>query len=239
MATADVETLLLVAAEGREFAGILRNCRHRTRLRWPVRFARSAELGGLRLFLVANGCGAALAGEACEVAWNKQRTSAIVSTGFCGALDPMLGVGDVFVAARVESPDGTVGLDASVPECSRPHSTGRLVSADHVVQTVEEKRELRGRGASAVEMEALAVALRAKHWGVPFYCVRAVTDLAEEGFQLDFNAARDGEGRLSTARILWAVARRPDPLASELLRLYHRSHLAVRALGAFFADCGY
>ncbi len=237
MATAEVDTILVVAAEGRELAGILRRCRRRARLRWPVRFARSAELGGRRLFLVANGCGAALAGEACEIAWNKQRTGAILSTGFCGALDPALGVGDLFVATSVENAGGTVALEAATPGCSLPHSTGRLISVDHIVQTVEEKARLRERGGGAVEMEALAVALRARRWGVPFYCIRAVTDPAGEGFQLDFNAARDSTGRLSPARILWAAARRPDSLAPELVRLYYRSRLAVRALGAVLDDC--
>ncbi len=106
---------------------------------------------------MANGAGPALAGEACEVAWNKQRAEALISTGFCGALDPALGAGEVFVATRVESADGSLGLDARAPECPRPHASGRLVSVDHVVQTVEEKSSLRRSGASAVEMEALAV----------------------------------------------------------------------------------
>ncbi|MCC7174732.1 MAG: hypothetical protein IT159_06010 [Bryobacterales bacterium] len=239
MATLETDAVLLVAAEGREFAGLLRRARRRARLPWPVRFARSVEIGGQRLFLVANGCGAGLAGEACEVAWNKHRARAIVSTGFCGALEPGLTAGEVFFATRVENPQGTVSLDAAVPECSLPHATGRLVSTDHVVETVQEKVALRERGGSVVEMEALAVALRARYWGVPFYCVRAVADLAEEGFQFDFNAARDLDGRLRTSRILWAAARRPHPLASELLKLYYRSRLAARALGAALADCRY
>lgn len=239
MGTAEVDAILVVAAEGRELAGILRRCRRRARLHWPVRFARYGELAGRRLFLVANGCGAALAGEACEVAWNKQRAGAILSTGFCGALDPLLAAGDVFIGSRVESPNLSTALDATIPECAIPHAEGSLISTDHVVQTAEEKAQLRSGGAAAVEMEALAVALRAKHWGVPFYCVRAVTDLAGESFQLDFNAARDSKGRLSTAHVLWQAARRPTALVPELLRLYYRSHLAVRALGAAVANCRY
>ncbi|RPI19323.1 MAG: hypothetical protein EHM65_01515 [Acidobacteriales bacterium] len=230
-------TLLLVAAEAREFAGVRRRCRREVRLGWPLRFARRAELGGHQLLLVANGAGPALAGEACEVVWNKKRAEALISMGFCGALDPALSAGEVFVATRVESADGSLSLDALAPECPLPHACGRLVSVDHVVQTVAEKKALRQSGASAVEMEALAVGHRARQWGARFYCLRGVTDLAGEEFGLDLNAARDRHGRLSKARILWAAARRPAPLVPELYRLYHRSRLAARELGDFIADC--
>lgn len=236
-ATVDVETLLLVAAEARELAGIRRRCRGEKRLAWPLRFARTAELGGRRWVMVANGAGPALAGEACEVAWNKQKADLLVSTGFCGALDPALRAGEVFVASRVESPDGRLVVNARQPEGPVPAATGRLISLDRVVQTAEEKAGLRARGGSAVEMEAMAVGLRASKWGVPFYCVRGVTDLAEEDLELDFNAARGGDGRLSTARILWAAAKRPHKLGAELYRLRQRSRLAGHALGEYLGDC--
>jgi adenosylhomocysteine nucleosidase len=106
-----------------------------------------------------------------------------------------------------------------------------------VAQTVEEKTALRALGGSAVEMEAAAVGLRARKWGVPFYCVRGVTDLAGEDLELDFNAARAGDGHLSTARILWATARRPRRLVAELYRLRRRSRAAAGALGEYLADC--
>jgi adenosylhomocysteine nucleosidase len=232
-----VETLLVVAAEAREFAGLRRHCRGERRLGWPLQFARRAELHGLRVVLVANGAGPALAGEACEVAWMKQKADALVSTGFCGALDAALRIGGVFVASGVDAPDKGLRLEARKPECGRPHSTGRLVSVDRVVQTVEEKKRLRASGALAVEMEAAAVGQRARAWGVPFYCVRSVTDLAEESFQLDFNAARGEDGRFSTARILGAAVRRPHEVVPELCTLYRRSRLASRELGEFLADC--
>jgi adenosylhomocysteine nucleosidase len=236
-AIVDVETLLLVAAEARELAGIRRHCRGEKRLRWPVRFALSAHLAGRRWILVANGAGPTLAGEACEVAWNKQKADILVSTGFCGALDPALQAGEVFVASRVESPDGAVVLEARLPECPTPTATGRLFSMDRVVQKAEEKAALRALGGAAVEMEAVSVGLRARKWGVPFYCVRGVTDLAGEDLDLDFNAARGGDGHLSTTRILWAAARRPHRLAAELYRLNRRSNLAVRAMGDCLAEC--
>jgi nucleoside phosphorylase len=165
------------------------------------------------------------------------RPDVLVSTGFCGALDPALKAGEVFVATEVESLGETQMVEARLPQCSAAAATGRLISVNRVVQTAEEKATLRAGGASVVEMEAAAVGLRAKKWGVPFYCVRAVTDLAHETFELDFNAARADDGRISTALILRAALRRPNPIASELYRLSQRSRLAAKSLGEYFADC--
>ncbi len=237
MVTVDVRTLLVVAAEGMEFAGLRRHCRREVRLRWPLRFAREAELNGLHLILVAHGAGSALAGEACEAAWSRVRADALVSTGFCGALDPSLGPGEVFVPTHVATPQELDGLEVRALNCARPHATGRLLSVDRIAQTAEEKRNLRLLGASAVEMEAVAVGRHAARWSVPFYCVRGVTDLAQESFRIDFNGLRAGDGRISTARIAWAAAVSPRTLVPEAYHLYQRSRLATRAIGDFLADC--
>ena len=39
----------------------------------------------------------------------------------------------------------------------------------------------------------------AAEWGVPFYCVRAVSDTASEDMPLDFNLYRDSEGAIQFA----------------------------------------
>lgn len=229
--------LLLIAAEAREFAGFVRRCRRSARLNWPVAFARMAELDGRSFLMVANGAGPVLAGQASDVAGMRERVEAVISTGFCGALDPALEAGDVFVASRIDALEQDESFDAGVPSCAVPHATGRLISTDRVVRTVEEKKRLRQLGAAAVEMEASAVAARAGRWGLPFFCVRGVVDRADEDLLLDFNAARDGAGRLRTARILKAAARRPSVLVPELYKMYRRSRMASDAVGEFLASC--
>ena len=57
-------------------------------------------------------------------------------------------------------------------------------------------------------MEAAGVARAAEDLGVPFYCIRAVSDLAGEDFANDFNAALTPDGRFSTLRLVagaWRV----------------------------------
>ena len=96
---------------------------------------------------------------------------------------------------------------------------------------------MRATGAWAVEMEAAGVAERAALWGLPIYCVRAVTDLADESFGVDFNAALRSDGRFDTMRVLAGAMRSPVKLFPELIRLRGRCQTAAKALGEFIAGC--
>ncbi|MGO9097685.1 MAG: hypothetical protein ACLQGV_20980 [Bryobacteraceae bacterium] len=230
-----MRTVLLVASEPGELRGILWRCTQVRRLDWPLWFARSGELNGQRLLAVAHGPGRKLAAQAVDVALMVQRPDALASVGFCGSLDATLTVGGVFVATRVE--DGSEAYEAERPATRRAFRSGALISTDHVVSSVAEKQRLGAGGAAAVEMEAAAVAGRAKLENLPFYCVRAVLDLASEGFTLDYSVLRGPDGRFSRARILRAALAHPWPVAPELMRLGRRGRIAARALGEFFADC--
>ncbi len=229
-----MKTVLVVAAESRELSGILRQCRQVERLDWPLQFARSGELNGQRLLMVAHGPGR-LAAQAADVALRREKVQAVVSTGFCGGLDASLKAGDVFVASRIAK-DGH-SYQAAQPAAGREFRSGALVSTDRVLGTAEEKRRLGASGASVVEMEAAAVAGRAEESGVPFYCVRAVMDPAREGFIFDFNVLRDRDGRFSRLRILRAALARPWASLPELIRIERQGRIAARALGDFLADC--
>jgi adenosylhomocysteine nucleosidase len=227
--------LLLAGAEAREFSGVLRFCRNVKRLGWPVDWARSAELNGQEVWLVANGAGAARAARAVAAANAAGRVDLICSMGFCGALEDDMRIGDVFVAERVQ---GCAGEFAAVkPGTARPYRSGVLASIDHVAQTAAEKAQLQRSGASAVEMEACGVAAQAAGLGLPFYCVRSITDLAGESFLFDFNAALRPDGRFDTMQIIAASCRRPRSLLPELMRLRRRCQMAAQNLGEFLADC--
>ena len=157
---------------------------------------------------------------------------AIVSTGFCGALDERLEIADVLAATAVSAD----GCEHRVEAVEAPHS-GVVCSIDHVAQSAEEKRRLRQSGASAVEMEAAAVAEFARLRTIPFYCVRAVTDLAGETLANDFNQALRADGHFDTMNILLGALRRPTIRLPELIRLRCRCVRATEALGKFFVGC--
>jgi adenosylhomocysteine nucleosidase len=217
-------TLLLVAAIAREFGGLPRG----RKLDWPVHWARVADLGGTRLLMVANGVGAARAASAVAAA---ARPDAVVSFGFCGALDPALRPGQIFVATAVN------GFPAAQPAASAPYASGVLVTVERVAGTVKEKAALREAGAAAVDMEAAGVAEEAARLGLPFFCVRSVTDLAYEAFTTDFNSVIRADGHFDTMYLLRRAVLQPVSVLPELLRLRGRCGVAARNLGDFIAGC--
>jgi len=223
--------VLFVAADAMEYRGILARAIGVRPEKLPVDFARSARLGGNEVLLVANGVGWKRATAALEAAAGFS-PQAIVSTGFCGALDENLGIADV-VAATAVSANGQQHRAEAV---EAPHS-GVVCSIDHVAQSAEEKRQLRLLGASAVEMEAAAVAEFARLRTLPFYCVRAVTDLAGESMANDFNRALRCDGHFDTMNILRGALCRPTIRLPELIRLRCRCVRAAEALGKFFVGC--
>jgi hypothetical protein len=86
-------------------------------------------------------------------------------------------------------------------------------------------------------MEAAGAARAAEDLGLPFYCVRAVSDLAGEDFENDFNDALGPDGRFSTWRLVKGAMASPRKRFGELFRLKQRTELASKKLGDFLADC--
>jgi len=229
------ERLLLIAAEPREFDGLLKFCKGVRPLAWPVHWARAMELNGREGALIANGAGPGRAALAVDVAQSFGKIGLICSMGYCGALVDGMEVGGIFVADSVQAPGRRYATVR--PACDRPHHTGVLASLSRVAQTAEEKRKLRESGASAVEMEAAGVAAKAGELQVPLCCIKSVTDLAGESFHVDFNAALGSDGRIDTMRLIAAACRRPLTVLPELLLLGKRSRTASRTLGEFLGDC--
>lgn len=236
----NASAVLVIAAEAREFRGILRNCGELVRLNWPVDFAQSAVCGNDRMVLVANGPGFRLAGKAAEIAGEKERFRAVVSTGFCGGLDPELQVGDILQASTVIDVRNGTRFDCQAPDVSGAAlaRTGSIASQDEVAETAAGKLELRRvTGSAGVEMEAAAVARFAALRSLPFYCLRVISDTASHSFDIHLNSMRDPEGRFDKARIVLAALRKPWSRLPGLIRLDRNCRLAEQRLGEFFANC--
>jgi adenosylhomocysteine nucleosidase len=231
------KTIVMVAAEAREFHGLLNRVPARN-LQWGLQFACETELNGDRTILVADGAGMQRAGAAADVARRHVRPDVVVSVGFCGAIDPDLALNDMFVASGVIDRENKKRYPAAqTPVSKSPSAAGDILSVDRVANTAAEKRELRATGARAVEMEAAAVASRAEIWNVPFYCIRSVSDTAGESFEIDFNLMRDGQGRFSRGRIALSALARPWSRIPALVRLDGNCRGASKSLGDFLANC--
>ncbi len=223
--------LVFVAAECRELEGLLGHLEGIARPNWPLDFARTGQLNGAPVVMVANGPGPKLAGTAVDVVKKHMEVTGLVSIGFCGGLQPSLQACDIFVATEV------VGVGpALAPTSQKSFRQGRLLSIDRVITTAAEKTELGNAGADVIEMEAAAVATRARDWNVPFYAIRVVTDTSAETFPLEFNQMRSPDGRFSRVKIIGAALRRPFAVFPELIGLNRRTKRAAKALGDFLAD---
>jgi nucleoside phosphorylase len=235
--------ILYVAADAAELKPFANRLTGLRALRWPVSYAQEGILDGRRILLAANGAGPALAERAVEVAIRavtaadlmSSKLEAVVSVGFCGALTHDLQEGQIVVASEVVS--ATEVFEAVPVETSFPCVSDRIFSQDRIASTADEKSELAARFNSiAVEMEAAGVARRAKRTRLPFACIKAVLDRADESFGLDFNASRSPEGRISRGKIMFQAVAKPGVLP-ELFRLRRRTELAARALGDFLVSC--
>jgi adenosylhomocysteine nucleosidase len=221
-------TWLMVAAEAREFEGILKRADSVRPLKWPgAAFSREAAWKNSRWFLIANGPGSRLVERALDQKHDgKQNVDRILSVGFCGALDPALQIGDIVVSGEVPK-----GVGASFVR-------GDVVSVDRVAITAQDKCDLRAStGAAVVEMESAAVAQKAREWDVPFGCVRVVSDAAGEDLPLDFNQYRDADGRFERMRIALEAVGHPFTVLPGLIRLDRHCRRAAERLGEFLANC--
>lgn len=235
--------ILFVAAEADELKPFAAHLTALRKLPWPLDYAWEGILAGRRLMLVANGAGPSLAANALEVALravaaadlSSSNLEAVVSVGFCGALQPGLQAGSIIVPAEVQ--DAATGDIFPCADLSLPAARdGRLLSQNRVACTAAEKAQLGQSGALAVEMEASGVALRANKANLPFSCIKVVSDRVEESFGFDLNAVRSSSGRIVRGKIVNYALTHPA-LIPELFRLRRRAQDAARALGEFLVSC--
>jgi hypothetical protein len=85
-------------------------------------------------------------------------------------------------------------------------------------------------------MEAAAIAQQAAQRGLPFYCVRAISDKAATNFGIDFNAARRSDGTFSGWRIVRQAGLSPERWR-ELLALRRDAQKAAETLALLLTQC--
>jgi adenosylhomocysteine nucleosidase len=236
-------SILFVASEAAELKPFAERLEGLRKLSWPIAYAYEGIADGRRLILAANGAGPKLAAKATEVAiravtgaeLSSSRLEAVVSTGYAGGLDPGLQLGDLVIASQVL--DFATGEYFLCGDVDGEATRGVVLSQDRIANDAREKQELYVRtSACAVEMESSGVAARAKRAGLPFYCIKIISDTATESFALDLNRMRTEQGKVSRGKIMIYALGRPM-LVPGLLRLKRRTGTAAQALGEFLVSC--
>ena len=192
-------------------------------------------IGRARVDVVVTGMGAENAGRIAQAALANPYMICI-NAGFAGALRPGFVPGDILVARSLIRADESHELP-----CSRnlvktawfhgAREISRLLSADRVVTSAEEKQEL-GRFADAVDMEGFAVLNAARLHSRPAVAIRAVSDPLELDMPIDFNRTANRRGGISVLRVLGEVARSPRKMPA-LVRFGRRSRKAAEELALF------
>ena len=236
--------ILYVASDAMElepFAALLTGLR---KLKWPIDYAYEGVLEGRRVMLAANGAGPKLAAQAVEVAvravtvaeLSSSKLEAVVSTGYCGALDPSLRESQIVAAIEVRDLDTNEAFECAPVTTDREFVSGRILSQNRIANSAMEKQQLKEYGALAIDMEAAGVAARTKRAGLPFYCIKVVSDRADESFPLNINDMRTPDGRIGRVKIVVHALTHPK-LIPYLFQLKRRSEDAAKALRDFLGSC--
>lgn len=227
--------VVFIAADPRECGPWVGRWDALTKPDLPVHWVRAGKWQGRDMLAIANGAGQERARAAVRAAQPLQ-PSAFVSIGTCGALASSLQIGDVFVPTEIRA-----GAQKWIPSpLVGPESKhGPLISVSRIAATASEKCELRATGALVVEMESAAVAGASERLNVPFYCVRSVSDLAEQDFANDFNKLLMSDGRFNIPALLLNALAKPLSRIPELYSLAKRTALASDNLGEFLALCSF
>ncbi len=170
----------------------------------------------------------------------RYRPQMVLSVGFSGALQDSYRVGDVILATEVADGDGNCWPanwpNRELPSTRRlPLHFGRLLTMPRLIGDPAEKLSLgQQHQAAAVDMETAVVARLCSERGVPFGCIRAVSDDLHTSLSPRLVSLLD-DGRVSASRLLAAVVRRPR-LVGELWRLARHTRLAAEQLGKALAE---
>jgi adenosylhomocysteine nucleosidase len=167
----------------------------------------------------------------------KAGATSLVSWGMAGGLDPSLAAGTLCIPGIIaEDGGGTCAPDESWRQllmaamASRGTVVGgKLFCSTRAIEDVAGKAvAFRQTGASAVDMESMAIARVAAAHGLPFVTVRAIVDTAADTLPATVLAATTSNG-VRISRLVLGILRAPEELAP-LLRLAQRYRAAIRAL---------
>jgi adenosylhomocysteine nucleosidase len=165
----DMPRIAIIAAMEREVRPLIRSWKFRMVEHDGHRY-RFFENG--ETTLVCGGIGAEPARRATEAVIREVSPVRVISVGFAGALDGSLQVGQVLEPRTVINAADGVRTEVGSGE-------GILVSSVTVAGKEEKVRFGKTYGASAVDMEAAAVALGARTRGVEFGAVKAISDAVD------------------------------------------------------------
>ncbi len=196
---------------------------------------------GLKYKCIISGIGIKRAAKAARLLC-EEKPDLMLSIGVSGGLAPGLSAGTLVAATTIhsdlaeynpwhESDQDTKIRSELFPTCG-DMQCGRLITTGQPILTPQEKVFMHDRtGALAVDMESIAVAQTAQKSGIPFSCIRAISDDSNRKIPAESMAGVDETGKTKLEPILKAILKRP-PLILELIPMGMDYSKALKALGS-------
>jgi adenosylhomocysteine nucleosidase len=155
--------------------------------------------------------------------------STVISTGWAGALRDDLASGKAYDVSSV--------IDAQTGErytAACPPNDCWLVTSPKVADHHEKQRLAETYQAALVEMESSAIARLARTRGIPFYCIKGISDGYSDNLP-DFNRFISSTGKFQITRFVFFVLVRPWHWPA-LIRMGENSKKAARNLAVSLLD---
>jgi adenosylhomocysteine nucleosidase len=225
----------LVAALPIEVSAFMDRCEKVRRYKGNGLTFRGGRYDRIRIACVEGGMGFAKARTATQALIDAHSPAWILSVGFSGALHEELRFGDIVIAnAIVDEHDQHLFVDLKM--ASDPQNgmhVGKLLTTDHIVRTVHEKRDLGAKyGALAVDLESLAVAQVCRDSKVRFMAVRVISDDLTADLPPEILSVVGATGAVRIGAALGAIWKRPGSVA-EMWKLRDHAGKAATRLATF------
>lgn len=155
----------------------------------------------------------------------------VLFAGFAGALDASTRVGDMILAQDVVDQAGRAWPASICPGDLCDIRKGRMLTTSRFIGDPVEKVALGEKhGALAVDMESAAFAQLCSERGVPWACLRVISDDVSTPFTAEV-AGLVEDGRVAPGRVAWLLLRKPW-LLPKLMLLGRQTRHAARRLAA-------
>jgi nucleoside phosphorylase len=192
--------------------------------REPFRVFRQRS-GGKECLLVETGMGQKQLRKALELGLKSDSFDLILSTGFAGSLWQQFSVGQVLLGERF-----VLWQPSSNPEVAETLHFRPATQLDHFcceyqvekaqIVTVEQTQnkmaisQLVAPIPSIMDMESTLVAQTAFQKGIPFICLRSISDALGDEIDYSLDAISDAGGRVQIAKVLRTVINKPALMGS-------------------------
>lgn len=217
--------IAFIAALEREVAPLIRG--------WKIREMQSGHHPTIRFFVngdavvICGGMGAGAARRATSTVIKEFAPSRVVSVGYAGALDRNLKVGEIFEPRIVINAKDGSHTDTGSGERA-------LLTYEYIAGKGQKNKLREAFGASAVDMEAAAVAQGAQAAGLEFAALKVISDDADSDMPPMGEFIGD-DGGFYRSRFVLHVAARPH-LWGITIKLARNSARASRALCGAISD---